>query len=130
LRRDLANLRDLVTECGILGIASTVDAAVIGETVTAETLLTWAVRAMERWPEERQELRARLAYASTVSLQEAAAFLDMALTKMEEGGIENAPAGDVVAALIEGLPTRADAEFPDDQLSVSAKAEINRTEPA
>jgi len=101
---------------------------------SAPSVHSWTSQAYTEEKMSKEDVRALVAEvrrlqgdrlrARTVGLQEAAAFLGMALTKMEQGGMEDAPAGDVVAALIEGLLTRASDGFPDDELSTAAKTEI------
>lgn len=60
LRAELRAVADLLQEVGVLGIASTMDAVVVSGQPSARDLLTWAAKAMDAWPEERQTLRAEL----------------------------------------------------------------------
>lgn len=61
LRDELRAVADLIQEVGVLGIASTMDAVVVSGQPSARDLLTWAAKAMDAWPEERQTLRAEVA---------------------------------------------------------------------
>lgn len=61
LRAELRAVADLLQEVGVLGIASTMDAVVVSGQPSARDLLTWAAKAMDAWPEERQTLRAEVA---------------------------------------------------------------------
>lgn len=61
LRAELRAVADLIQEVGVLGIASTMDAVVVSGQPSARDLLTWAAKAMDAWPEERQALRAEVA---------------------------------------------------------------------
>ena len=75
LRAELRAVADLIQEVGVLGIASTMDAVVVSGQPSARDLLTWAAKAMDTWPEERQVLRAEVATLRETLAEQQRAFV-------------------------------------------------------